>query len=61
MSSLALTVSDTLVLARRNLMRIPRQPDLLIAYTIQPVMFVLLFVYVFGGAIDSGRSTTSTS
>src|SRR5215218_7336577 len=54
MSSLALTLSDTLVLARRNLMRIPRQPDLLIAYTIQPVMFVLLFVYVFGGAIDSG-------
>ena len=43
-------------------MRIPRQPDLLIAYTIQPVMFVLLFVYVFGGAIDTGgRSTTSTS
>ena len=54
MSSLALTLSDTLVLARRNLMRIPRQPDLLIAYTIQPVMFVLLFVFVFGGAIDSG-------
>ena len=54
MSSLALTVSDTLVLARRNLMRIPRQPDLLIAYTVQPVMFVLLFVFVFGGAIDSG-------
>ncbi|MEA2286702.1 MAG: type transport system permease protein, partial [Solirubrobacteraceae bacterium] len=51
MSSLAMTVSDTLVLARRNLVRIPRQPDLLIAYTIQPVMFVLLFVYVFGGAI----------
>jgi ABC transporter DrrB family efflux protein len=55
MSTLALTLSDTLVLARRNLMRIPRQPDLLIAYTIQPVMFTLLFVYVFGGAIDSGR------
>jgi ABC-2 type transport system permease protein len=54
MNSLAMNVSDTLVLARRNLMRIPRQPDLLIAYTIQPVMFVLLFVYVFGGAIDSG-------
>src|SRR4051812_31541469 len=53
MSALALTVSDTLVLARRNLMRIPRQPDLLIAYTIQPVMFVLLFVYVFGGAIQT--------
>ena len=53
MSSLALTFSDTLVLARRNLMRIPRQPDLLIAYTVQPVMFVLLFVYVFGGAIQT--------
>jgi ABC transporter DrrB family efflux protein len=51
MSALSLTLSDTLVLARRNLMRIPRQPDLLIAYTVQPVMFVLLFVYVFGGAI----------
>lgn len=54
MSSLAMTFEDTLVLARRNLMRIPRQPDLLIAYTVQPVMFVLLFVYVFGGAIDTG-------
>jgi ABC transporter DrrB family efflux protein len=51
MSTLALTASDTLVLARRNLARIPRQPDLLIAYTVQPVMFVLLFVFVFGGAI----------
>ena len=46
-------LSDTLVLARRNLRRIPRQPDLLSAYTIQPVMFVLLFVYVFGGAIQT--------
>ena len=54
MSSLSMTASDTIVLARRNLMRIPRQPDLLIAYTVQPVMFTLLFVYVFGGAIDSG-------
>jgi ABC-2 type transport system permease protein/oleandomycin transport system permease protein len=53
MSTLALTTSDTLVLAKRNLARIPRQPDLLIAYTIQPVMFVLLFVYVFGGAIQT--------
>jgi ABC transporter DrrB family efflux protein len=52
--SLAATWSDTRVLARRNLMRIPRQPDLLIAYTVQPVMFTLLFVYVFGGAIDTG-------
>ena len=45
-------IADTLVLARRNLLRIPRAPDLLIGYTVQPVMFVLLFVYVFGGAIQ---------
>jgi ABC transporter DrrB family efflux protein len=46
-------VSDTAVLAERNLVRLPRSPDLLIAFTIQPVMFVLLFVYVFGGAINT--------
>ena len=51
MSALAMAASDTAVLATRNLKRIPRQPDLLIAYTVQPVMFVLLFVFVFGGAI----------
>jgi ABC-2 type transport system permease protein/oleandomycin transport system permease protein len=53
MSALAANVSDTLVLARRNLLRIPRQPDLLLAFTVQPIMFVLLFVYVFGGAIST--------
>jgi ABC-2 type transport system permease protein len=52
MSSLALSFSDTMVLAKRNLARIPRQPDLLIAYTIQPVMFVLLFAYVLGSGIE---------
>ncbi len=51
MTSLAATASDTAVLAVRNLRRIPRQPDLLISFTIQPIMFVLLFRYVFGGAI----------
>ena len=48
------TLSDTLVLATRSLLRIPRQPDLLVGFTVQPIMFVLLFVYVFGGAIDTG-------
>src|SRR5512132_2617468 len=43
--------SDTLVLAKRSLLRIPRQPDLLLGVAVQPVIFVLLFVYVFGGAI----------
>ena len=53
MSELQEALSDTLVLSRRSLYRIRRQPDLLIGYTVQPVMFVLLFVYVFGGAIDT--------
>ncbi|MGZ8633158.1 MAG: ABC transporter permease, partial [Solirubrobacteraceae bacterium] len=44
-------VTDTIVVAERNLIRLPRAPDLLLAFTVQPVMFVLLFVYVFGGAI----------
>jgi ABC transporter DrrB family efflux protein len=51
-SALSYAVSDTLVIAVRSLKRIPRQPDLLSAYTIQSIMFVLLFVYVFGGAIQ---------
>jgi ABC-2 type transport system permease protein/oleandomycin transport system permease protein len=42
---------DTLVMAERNLVRLPRAPDLLLGFTVQPIMFVLLFAYVFGGAI----------
>ena len=53
MSTIAYAVSDTFVIAKRSLLRIPRQPDLLVGFTIQPVMFVLLFVYVFGGAIST--------
>ena len=45
------TISDALVLAKRNLVQIPRIPEELIFSTIQPIMFVLLFRYVFGGAI----------
>jgi ABC-2 type transport system permease protein/oleandomycin transport system permease protein len=44
---------DALLLAERNLRRIPRNPDLLVAFTFQPVMFVVLFSYVFGGAIST--------
>jgi ABC-2 type transport system permease protein/oleandomycin transport system permease protein len=43
---------DTMVLAERNLIRLPRSPDLLLAFTVQPIMFVLLFRYVLGGAIS---------
>jgi ABC transporter DrrB family efflux protein len=46
-------ISDTLVLSKRNFMRIVRAPDLLLAFTVQPIMFVLLFAYVFGGAIPT--------
>ena len=44
-------VRDTLVMAKRNLLRYTRVPQLLVFTFIQPVMFVLLFRYVFGGAI----------
>jgi ABC transporter DrrB family efflux protein len=44
-------LSDTGVIAWRNLLRLPRAPELLLAFTVQPIMFVLLFRYVFGGAI----------
>jgi ABC-2 type transport system permease protein/oleandomycin transport system permease protein len=47
-------LADGWVLAKRNLVQIPRIPELLVFATIQPVMFVLLFRYVFGGAIDVG-------
>jgi ABC transporter DrrB family efflux protein len=46
-------VTDTLIIAERNLIRLPRAPELLIGFTVQPIMFVLLFRYVFGGAIST--------
>jgi ABC-2 type transport system permease protein/oleandomycin transport system permease protein len=49
---IANTVSDWWVLTKRNLVTYLRKPDLLVFSTIQPVMFVLLFVFVFGGAFE---------
>jgi len=46
-----LGIVDAAVVTGRNLRHFIRQPQLLIFSTIQPVMFVLLFVYVFGGAV----------
>jgi ABC-2 type transport system permease protein len=43
---------DTWTEALRHLRAVPRDPELLLFATIQPVMFVLLFVYVFGGSIE---------
>jgi ABC-2 type transport system permease protein/oleandomycin transport system permease protein len=45
------SVTDSAVVTMRNLRHFWRQPDLLVFSTIQPVMFVILFVYVFGGAV----------
>ena len=45
-------IADGAVVTGRNLRHFIRQPQLLIFSTIQPVMFVLLFVYVFGGAVS---------
>jgi ABC transporter DrrB family efflux protein len=47
-------VEDALVMARRELRGTVRRPELLVFAFIQPVMFVVLFRYVFGGAIDTG-------
>ncbi|MCA1838755.1 MAG: ABC transporter permease [Actinomycetota bacterium] len=44
-------VSDAMAMTKRNLLRYIRIPELLVFSTIQPVMFILLFAYVFGGAI----------
>src|SRR5437867_7218675 len=45
------TVRNTLTIARRNLLHIKSDPEQLVGMTIQPLMFLVLFVYVFGGAI----------
>src|SRR3954454_9380465 len=45
--------TDGLIMTKRALMHIPRVPELLFFSTIQPIMFVLLFAYVFGGAIHT--------
>ncbi len=45
-------VTDSLTMARRNLLRYVRLPELLFFSTVQPVMFVVLFNYVFGGAVS---------
>jgi ABC transporter DrrB family efflux protein len=52
-SELRWTVEDCLVVTGRNLRHFTRQPQLIVFSTIQPIMFVLLFAYVFGGAISS--------
>ena len=52
MSSLTWMAADGLAVAQRNLIKIKRVPEVLVWVLISPIMFVLLFAYVFGGAID---------
>src|SRR5687767_14722195 len=57
MSSVALALSDGAVVAKRNLIKIKRVPEVLIWITMSPIMFVLLFGYVFGGSIEVTGTT----
>jgi len=45
-------VGDAVAITKRNLLKYVRVPTLLVFSTIQPVMFVLLFAYIFGGAVN---------
>ena len=51
-TGVAEAASDAAVITKRNLIKIKRVPDLLVFTTLSPIMFVLLFAYVFGGSID---------
>ncbi|MFD4476832.1 MULTISPECIES: ABC transporter permease [unclassified Streptomyces] len=51
------SVRDSLVVAKRNLIRMSRIPEMVIFGLIQPIMFVVLFSYVFGGSMKIGAST----
>ncbi|MGH2662496.1 MAG: ABC transporter permease [Actinomycetota bacterium] len=48
--------TNTLTIARRNLLHIKANPEQLVEMSIQPIMFLVLFVYVFGGAIAGSSS-----
>ena len=50
-------VSDTLTVTKRNILSYTRIPEALFFSTVQPIMFVLLFRYVFGGAINVPGTT----
>ncbi|WP_411091278.1 ABC transporter permease [Streptomyces sp. 049-1] len=51
------SIRDSLVIARRNLIRMTRIPEMVLFGVIQPVMFVVLFTYVFGGSLQIGSTT----
>ncbi|MFD1860002.1 ABC transporter permease [Aeromicrobium camelliae] len=52
--SMVRVATDGWVVAKRNLIKIKRVPEIMVFVLMSPIMFVLLFAYVFGGAIDAG-------
>src|SRR5688572_11147835 len=58
MSSLGLAFADGAVVAKRNIEKIRRVPEILIWTTMSPIMFVLLFAYVFGGQIGQAAGVS---
>jgi ABC-2 type transport system permease protein len=57
MSQIALALADSGVVAKRNLIKIKRVPEILIWTLMSPIMFVVLFGYVFGGSIAIGGTS----
>ena len=55
MNAVLRAVRDGNIVAQRNAVKIRRVPEILVFVLISPIMFVLLFAYVFGGAIDPGH------
>jgi ABC-2 type transport system permease protein len=61
MSTLAYTVSDSTTMLRRDLRRLLRYPSLTLLLVGMPIVFLLLFVYVFGGQLSNGLGTENVA
>jgi ABC-2 type transport system permease protein len=61
MSTLAYTISDSTTMLRRNLRRLRRYPSMTLMLIGMPIVFLLLFVYVFGGQLGNGLGAASVA
>jgi ABC-2 type transport system permease protein len=61
MSTLAYTVSDSTTMLRRNLRRLQRYPSMTVLLVGMPILFLLLFVYVFGGQLSHGLGNANVA
>ncbi|MFV1999449.1 MAG: ABC transporter permease, partial [Acidimicrobiia bacterium] len=52
MDNIAYAFADGVAIAKRNVIKIKRVPEILVSVLISPIMFVLLFAYVFGSSIE---------